>query len=334
MAMNAGLGNPAAAEPEPQPGTPAPPPEPAPEPDSGAAPEPEAGAEGEGEGPPEGEEPEGPEAGEGEEGAGEGEGEGEEELVAVEYEGETYKLPPPLKDALLRQADYTRKTQEVSAQRRELEQTADAHKQREEQFAQHIQQQRQNLKDYARFERIGEEIEELSKTNWDELNEEDPQEAQRRSTRLSVLRGEHNDLVSKLREQEQNAALEAQRSHARRVEDALGKVAQEVPNWGPELANKISETGRRLGYTDRDLHMANGDPRAVKALYLAHLGEQFLKQQRAATRPRKQPAKPVKKASGGGSAPSGPRDDMATKEWLEARNRELAKKRGAAGASP
>ena len=39
----------------------------------------------------------------------------------VNYEGTEYEVPTALKDALLRQSDYTRKTQEVSEQRKALE---------------------------------------------------------------------------------------------------------------------------------------------------------------------------------------------------------------------
>ena len=42
-------------------------------------------------------------------------------LAEVEIDGKTYKLPPELKDGFLRQADYTRKTQELAEQRRRME---------------------------------------------------------------------------------------------------------------------------------------------------------------------------------------------------------------------
>ena len=45
----------------------------------------------------------------------------EPDEVEVDYNGKSYCLPPELKDALLRQADYTRKTQELAEGRRALE---------------------------------------------------------------------------------------------------------------------------------------------------------------------------------------------------------------------
>jgi hypothetical protein len=43
--------------------------------------------------------------------------------VEVEYEGKTHRVPKELKDAVLRQADYTRKTTEVAQERQVLHQT-------------------------------------------------------------------------------------------------------------------------------------------------------------------------------------------------------------------
>src|SRR5690349_1139844 len=44
-----------------------------------------------------------------------------DETEEVEHEGKKYKIPKPLKGALLMQADYTRKTQEVAEQRKQVE---------------------------------------------------------------------------------------------------------------------------------------------------------------------------------------------------------------------
>jgi hypothetical protein len=51
----------------------------------------------------------------------EGQAEEVDDSVEVEYEGEKLKVPAKIKDALLRQADYTRKTQEVAEHRKAIE---------------------------------------------------------------------------------------------------------------------------------------------------------------------------------------------------------------------
>lgn len=43
-----------------------------------------------------------------------------EDAEDIEYEGQTFRVPKVLKDAFLRNADYTQKTQEVAARRLSL----------------------------------------------------------------------------------------------------------------------------------------------------------------------------------------------------------------------
>src|SRR5690348_3643336 len=46
----------------------------------------------------------------------------QEELDTIEFDGKQYQVPKAIKPGYMMQADYTRKTQEVANQRRELEQ--------------------------------------------------------------------------------------------------------------------------------------------------------------------------------------------------------------------
>ena len=43
------------------------------------------------------------------------------EVETVEYEGQEYNIPPELKEAFLKNQDYTTKTQEMAEQRKDLE---------------------------------------------------------------------------------------------------------------------------------------------------------------------------------------------------------------------
>src|ERR1700761_7141568 len=55
------------------------------------------------------------------------------------YNGKTYSLPPELRHALLRQADYTRKTQELAGQRRAFEAERAGHRQQAVSMRTHLQ---------------------------------------------------------------------------------------------------------------------------------------------------------------------------------------------------
>ena len=43
------------------------------------------------------------------------------DFVSVEYDGTEYDVPPVLKDAFMRQSDYTQKTQSLAEKRKEVE---------------------------------------------------------------------------------------------------------------------------------------------------------------------------------------------------------------------
>ena len=79
----------------------------------------------------------------------------------IEYEGEKYKVPKSLKDAFLRQSDYTRKTQEVAEQRKEFERQRD-------QFQQQAAMQRQHIEDFSQLHTIDAQIERFKNVDWED----------------------------------------------------------------------------------------------------------------------------------------------------------------------
>src|SRR5712671_4095938 len=81
------------------------------------------------------------------------------DTVEVEYDGKTYQLPPELKDALLRQADYTRKTQEVAQNRKALEAEKAAHDGRSQGMRAHIL-------DAARVMALNDQLTQFDRVDW------------------------------------------------------------------------------------------------------------------------------------------------------------------------
>ena len=97
--------------------------------------------------------------------------EGEEE--EVDYEGKQYRVPKELKDALLRQADYTRKTQEVAETKRTLAQ-------REESIVKAEQRQAEFLGDVAQLAALNDRLNPLERINWPQYLRTGGAEAQAR----------------------------------------------------------------------------------------------------------------------------------------------------------
>ncbi len=89
--------------------------------------------------------------------------EAEEETAEIERDGKTFKIPAALKDDFLRQADYTRKTQELAETRKEL--------------ASHIEQAKQasegEINARAKAVAIDAAIKQYENVDWDGLQARD-----------------------------------------------------------------------------------------------------------------------------------------------------------------
>lgn len=205
--------------------------------------------------------------------------EGEEDIFEITIDGETQDVSlTELSDGYLRQSDYTKKTQALSEERKEVQQ-----------LQQDLTQQRADLvSQIEAFKSLDQQaLDELNKVNWDELKITDPEE-------FLVKKAEKADLIERItqaqKDQEEVAQqqLEAniQEFEKMRVQaDEILRSEEGIPGWGDEeqtpiLQKEMREAGLALGYTEEELGMAI-DPRALKTLYLA---AQFMKTQEAAPR--------------------------------------------------
>jgi len=240
-----------------------------------------------------------------------------EETEEVDWEdGKKYAVPKALKDALLRQADYTRKTQEVAAQRKELEG-------RQEAIRQHAEWQQANIKEYARLEAITDRLSQFQGVNWAQLNQDDPVRAQALFIEKSNLEGAQRELREGLTQKQQQALWMQQQETAKQLQEGRAAIAKAIPNFTPELAKSLKDHGTSYGYTADELN-AVVDPRAVQVLHDAYLWRQYQSKQRAAVAPKPAPqAEPVRQVTGRKPTQPGLRDDLSAAEWVKRRNAQL-----------
>ena len=245
---------------------------------------------------------------------GEGEDEASEE---VEHEGRRYRVPKALKDAFLRHADYTRKTQDLAEQRRALETQA----------AQIAAADGERVAAYARLMAVDDQIAAYEQIDWNSLEAQDPARAQRLWREYSQLKDGRAALTQHLTEAEEARAFEAQRQAARRVEEGHEILSRQIKDWSPELAHRLADFGQRaFGFSDEELESVQ-DPRMIRVLHLAWLGDQALKTKAAAERlASSQAARPASQV--GANAPAGRNPDrMTTAEWM-AFERDRLRRRG------
>lgn len=230
-----------------------------------------------------------------------GDAQPEDEDEEIEHEGKKFKLPKALKPLLMFQQDYTRKTQEVAETRRTLETERTS-------LVQQVEAEKANIQDVARLVNIDGQLEQFKAVNWQELERDDPLQAQSLWRQFQQLKDTRQEVAGQLSQKMQQRSLAAQQETAKRVQEAHATLSRDIKGWGPELAAKVTEFGRNVGFSDEELS-ATTDPRVVKTLHLAMLGQQLMNKQMAGARPAagQQPAaKPAPTVGGAARAAKDP----------------------------
>ncbi len=232
----------------------------------------------------------------------------------IDYEGEKYRVPKVLKEAFLRQTDYTQKTQSLASERKAFEHQQTMFKETSERQMQHIQ-------DYAQLHALDMQLQQYQNIDWQKLIDTDPVEAMkidRQYRSLSEMRG---GIVTRIQQVEAQEAFERQRSTARLIEEGQATLKREIPNWSDETRQAITDYAISSGFNSQEVSQVI-DPRQVKVLHKAYLYDQMMK--KAATTPKPE-VKPVTKVATRESATRDP-DKMTTDEWMKWRNQQLKRR--------
>ncbi|HEY4029964.1 MAG TPA: hypothetical protein VGM25_06445 [Caulobacteraceae bacterium] len=175
------------------------------------------------------------------------------------------------------------------------------------------------------YNRLGDQVGQLSQLNWPALQQQNPAQAQALMHQFFQLRQAHEIAAGRLRHQEAVAAFGRQREHARRVEQGHAALHREIDGWSPELAGRLARYAAGQGITAEELDELS-DPRLVKILHHACLGHEAQQQASAGKRlARAQAVRPAIEVGGSGGAPSDP-NRMSTADWMKHRRGQLRSK--------
>lgn len=188
----------------------------------------------------------------------------EPELVEVEYEGKIYQVPPELKNALLRQADYTRKTQELAALRKTLE----AERASLQQYQQQLQQ---NFNDIIQLAQLDYQLAIFDNFNWAELAQKDPAQSQQVQMSYFKLKEQRDNLARLLEQRATLNTYQNQLALAQKLQEEEAKLAKSIPNWSPQTKTELREFAKTMGFSDEEISSVM-DHRLVKLLYYAKAG--------------------------------------------------------------
>lgn len=234
----------------------------------------------------------------------------------VDYEGEKFKVPAKLKDALLRQADYTRKTQEVAEERRSLEQ------QRAE-VAQRAEFNQKHVREVAKVMAIDERLEQYQKLDWDSLADADPVQAMKLDRQMRDLQSQRQQAVNSIEQIHERTALETHQATARRLQEAQAEVKRDIPNWSSELDMELKKTAMSFGFNEQEARVS--DPRTIKLVHKAYLYDQLMKE-RTKSPQAAEPAKPVTRITAVKTTAVTNPDKLSPDDWLKWRNTQLRKR--------
>lgn len=238
------------------------------------------------------------EGSEDDEAAAEDDGEADDEadpmdaLYTVKIDGKEAQVPlKELVNGYQRQADYTRKTMALQAERQSLHQ----------QYGQ-VQQERAQYGELLNALASQLQSEAANEPDWDALYEENPLEYVRQK---DLFRERQEQFAAAQSEMQRLSAMQMQEEVARltqQVEVSRAQLHEAIPAWKDENRwkadrQKIREYGRKMGFDDAELDRAY-DHRAVMLLYKSMRYDELRSQ-------RPQPQRRQAPAIGRPSAPQG-----------------------------
>lgn len=213
---------------------------------------------------------------------------GETDPVEIEYEGKTYKLPPELKDALLRQSDYTKKTMSLSDERKAFE----AVKTQFDEVTNLTQESRASL---VRAAALRLQHDALLNVSIEGLSQE----------QINGLRLDAQDLERRILEEEakgKQAEDKARETRSQQYAKARAEIVTEtakiLPNFTDQRRQELESVAISLGASP-DFVQQITDPLVFKTLHFADIGMKFAeRQKKAKTLEAAQQAKPAEQVSG------------------------------------
>lgn len=190
--------------------------------------------------------------------------EGSDDSEEIEFEGKAYKVPKELKGALLRQSDYTQKTQEVAEQRRAVEERAQALQMQERLM-------RQTLEQRVELHSLQKQIAQFEQIDWQSLADTDPVQATKLNIQYQQLQRQAGMKYQELQQaQAQNDQLTAQQRQQMLVQaqsDLKARIPEfNDPKTAEAVSQKIKTTAREYGISPQELD-AIIDPRYVHVLH-------------------------------------------------------------------
>lgn len=237
----------------------------------------------------------------------------EPEFAVIEYEGEQYEVPPALKDAFMRNRDYTQKTQETAAMRKELEARFEQARQQAEASEEFIQHK-------AYLSNVTNQIDQYQNVDWQAYQDQDPVAANKHWIRFQQLKEAKSEAEAGIEAFEQQRAEQQAQEVDARFQQADAWARHNIPNWSDDMGKEL------LGFAVQDLAIPvdaisrNAGPELFNLLHLAKVGKASLTR---GAKPQSPSLKPLRKVAAKASPPAAKSEaDMDMDEYVAHRRKQ------------
>ncbi len=209
----------------------------------------------------------------------------EPELVEVEFDGKKYSVPAELKDKFMMQADYTKKTQETAAIKKEQEQLR-------EEAAAIFQSSKDFIEANAAMMNLDSQLQQYQSIDWQQLEQADPVAAMSHWRQFQQLQGQRQQVAQYLQNAEGERSVKAEQEIANRLRQTAEFAQKEIPGWNQKVDEEVTKFATDFGFTTEQLR-ASMTPQIYKVLHRAMLGEKLIQQQRSAPKATSQATQPL-----------------------------------------
>lgn len=256
----------------------------------------------------------------------------EDDTEEIEHDGEKYRVPKALKEAFLRQADYTRKTQEVAEQRRALES-------RQAEITQRAEAQAAVFEQRVQLAQLDAALEQYQTLDWQAyVAQHGSDAAVMAQAQWRQLETAKANLQKEVTDKEAEIVRSSEQVTATVLREASEVLSREVEGYGDQLVADVMKAAGAYGFTPEELRDSfvgadgKADTRTFKLVAdlartkaeLASLKAKDTKAQTAQKVAAVKPAETVKPNAG--QYKPGLNDDLPADEWVRRRQAQLAKR--------
>jgi hypothetical protein len=203
-------------------------------------------------------------------------------LYTVTVDGEEHEVTEEeLVKGYSRQADYTRKTQQLAEYRKQIDQAVEKYK---GEIAQTQQAREQYVSAVAQaIETNYSHLQQFQNIDWERLKTEDREEYLTKRDDYRQAQEQIQSLQTAQGEAQHQAEAEALKDHQRMVQEEHQKMVSIIPQWGEAetrqaIAKTVSEFALTKGYTQEELNQLV-DHRSILVLMQAKAYEDMQKKQ-------------------------------------------------------